>query len=126
MIQHIALTVNDPEDIEKFYEEILLFRLEHKFIMEPYTSKEIFNITSSIDVYLLEYQDMQLEVFLNAGKEKHIFSHICLRYNNSAGIYKNAVAGGYRTIKRVRENHETYFIWDKSSNMFEIKEMEEC
>ncbi len=123
MLQHIALTVNDLEDIEKFYKDILLFRLKNKFIMDPYTSKEVFNIPKLIDVYLLEYKDILLEIFLNARKERHIFSHVCLRYNNSEDVYKNAADGGYKTLVRRRDNHDTYFIWDKSGNMFEIKNM---
>ena len=125
MLQHIALTINFTEDIEKFYKEVLLFQEKYKFIMDPYTSKEVFNIPRLIDVYLMEYNNMQLEIFLNARKERHIFSHICLRYNNSKNVYQKAVAGSYRTLVRKRDDHDTYFIWDKSGNMFEIKEREE-
>jgi len=52
-----------------------------------------------------------------------VFSHICLAYQNAEGTYKKAVEKGYRTLIKKYPVNDTYFIWDKSGNMFEITEI---
>jgi len=41
MLQHIALTVNDSEEIENFYKEVLLFNMHRKFSVNGET-RQIF------------------------------------------------------------------------------------
>lgn len=125
MLQHIALTVNDPEEIENFYEKVLLFDMKYKFSMNGKVPQQIFNIKGPTDVRVLEYQNVQLEIFVSPQKEKKVFSHICLGYWEPENSYRKAVKSGYKALLKHNESHDTYFIWDKSNNMFEIKEMQE-
>jgi len=125
MLQHIALSVNDPEEIENFYENILLFSTKHKFSVNGAISQQIFNVEEAVDVYMMDYHDTQFEIFINREKEKKVFSHICLAYWKSEITYKTASELGYKTIIKNNPCNNTYFIWDKSGNMFEIKELQE-
>ena len=125
MIQHIALTINDSEEIENFYENILLFSLKHKFSVNGEITRQVFNTGETVDVYMMEHQDNQLEIFLSPKKEKKIFSHICLSYKKAEIIYNKTVKLGYKALVKQNPVSDTYFIWDKSGNMFEIKEIVE-
>jgi len=121
MIHHIALSISDSEDIENFYEEVLSFKLRQKFSLFPETAREIFNSERTADVYVMEKQDVRLEIFINSQKEKKVFSHICLLEKEADIIYKKAIQQQYKI--RIWENSVqfTCFIWDRSGNMFEIK-----
>ncbi|MBN1119294.1 MAG: VOC family protein [Bacteroidales bacterium] len=125
MLQHIALTINDSEEIENFYENILLFSLKHKFSVNGEITRQIFNTGETVDVYMMGHQDTHLEIFLSPKKERKVFSHICLAYWKAEITYKKAVEFGYKALVKKNPVNDTYFIWDKSGNMFEIKEIVE-
>jgi extradiol dioxygenase family protein len=125
MLQHIALTINDSEEIENFYENILLFSLKRKFSVNGEVTRQIFNTGETVDVYMMGHQDTQLEIFLSPKKERKVFSHICLAYWKAVITYNMAVELGYKALVKKNPVNDTYFIWDKSGNMFEIKEIVE-
>jgi extradiol dioxygenase family protein len=125
MLQHIALTINDSEEIENFYENLLLFSLKHKFSVNKEITRQVFNIEKTVDVYLMGHHDTQLELFLSPKKERKLFSHICLAFWKAEIVYEKAIKLGYKALVKKNPDSDTYFIWDKSGNMFEIKEITE-
>lgn len=125
MLLHIALTVNDSEEIENFYEEVLLFSIVRKFSVNEEISQKIFQSEEISDVYMMEHQSLHLEIFVSPKKEKKVFSHICLAYWKAAIIFEKAVASGYKAVIKKNPDNDTFFIWDKSGNMFEIKEIQD-
>jgi len=56
MLQHIALTVNDSEEIENFYEDVLLFTLKHIFSVDDELCEKLFNVPERTDVYVMRSQ----------------------------------------------------------------------
>ena len=125
MVQHIALTVNDSKEIESFYKDVLLFHIHHKFSIDRNVIKQIFNVEELTDVYVLNRHDIQFEIFISSKKESKVFSHICLIYPKAEITYKKAVQTGYKALVKKNSANNTYFIWDKSGNMFEIKDTTE-
>lgn len=125
MLQHVALTVNDSEEIENFYEEVLLFKVHHKFSVNNEITRQIFSVEGLTDVYVMNHQDIQFEIFISPRKERKVFSHICLAYLKAEITYTKATELGYRALVKNNPVNDTYFIWDKSGNMFEIKEITE-
>jgi hypothetical protein len=123
MLQHVAFTVNDSEEIENFYGDVLQFTIKHKFSVNSEISQQVFNVPSETDVYVMEHNGMQFEIFISPRKEKKVFSHICLAYRKAEITYNNALKSGYKAIIKSNPDYNTYFIWDKSYNMFEIKEL---
>ncbi|HDJ34475.1 MAG TPA: hypothetical protein ENF21_10320 [Bacteroidetes bacterium] len=121
MLEHVALAVNDSEDIENFFEEVLMFRLEKKFILPGEVTRQVFDLEKDTDVYLMKHKEVTLEIFITGEKEKRVFSHMCLAYPDPENVYKRAVGKGYAAILREKREQTTYFIRDKSHNMFEIK-----
>jgi extradiol dioxygenase family protein len=121
MLRHIALTVNNSEEIENFYEEVLLLSKKHKHSVDGEVIKNIFNVEGTTDVYIMEHHDVQFEIFISPKKERKIFSHVSLAFRNAEVIYKNSLKRGYKVFVKNNPGSNTYFIWDKSGNMFEIK-----
>jgi catechol 2,3-dioxygenase-like lactoylglutathione lyase family enzyme len=124
-LNHVALSVNDPEEIENFYENILEFNLKRMFSMDAGTSLKFFGKEKEIDVYFMEKDSVGVEIFLYPEKGKETFPHLCLEYHNSNTVFDNAGRLGYKTeIKINPGGNDTYFIWDRSGNMFELKEIQ--
>lgn len=123
MLLHVALSVSDSEEIENFFEEVLIFSIKHKFTIDSHLSRQLFNVNTNTDVYVLRQQDVEFEIFISPRKENRVFSHVCLSYQNPEVIYQNALKSGYKTFVKDGVTHCTWFIWDKSGNMFEIKKI---
>jgi catechol 2,3-dioxygenase-like lactoylglutathione lyase family enzyme len=123
-LNHIALTVGNSAEIENFYVDILEFSLKRKFLMDAGITSKFFGIKKETDVYFMEKDDVGLEIFLYPEKGKKIFPHLCLEYPNSSIIYFKAQRRGYKTEVKINPGRsDTYFVWDKSGNMFELKEI---
>ncbi|MBN1144406.1 MAG: VOC family protein [Bacteroidales bacterium] len=123
MIQHVGLTINDSAEIGNFYEEILQFAVHHRFFMNEEINRMIFGSEGSIDVLLMEKEGSQLELFVSKNQEKKRYTHICLAVSDAGCMFDKAQEKGYRALaKPNKEGRYTYFIWDRSGNMFEIKE----
>ncbi|WP_321997710.1 VOC family protein [Draconibacterium orientale] len=123
MLLHVAITIHSLKEIEDFYKEILRFTVQRKFSLNRETSQKIFSTEEVVEVYLMEHQSVQFEIFISRQKEKKLFSHVCLAYRQALIIYEKAISLGYRTLVKSNKENNTYFVWDKSGNMFEIKEI---
>ncbi len=124
MLLHVAITIHYPKEIEDFYKKVLHFTVQRKFSLNKETSQKIFNSEEVVDVYLMEHQSVQFEIFISCKKEQKLFSHVCLAYRQTTTIYERANKAEYKTLIKKNEENDTYFIWDKSGNMFEIKEIQ--
>ncbi|GEM_PF-2141976 len=98
VLRHITLIINDSEEIENFYENILLFSLKHEFSVNGDIIRQIFNTGETVDAYMMEHQDTHHEIFLSPKKERKVFSHICLAYWNATIYYNKAVEMGYKAM----------------------------
>ncbi|HKK81685.1 MAG TPA: VOC family protein [Prolixibacteraceae bacterium] len=123
MIQHIALTINNPDEITNFYKDVFMVEIHHQFSLTRDLSQMIFNREGDFDVSVMRNDEMEFELFLTDEVEKKVFSHTCLSFKNSQQIMEKAQKAGYRTVIKPRNDGcDTYFIWDKSGNLFEVKE----
>ena len=124
-LNHVAFSVNDSEEIENFYEDILGFSLQRKFLMDAGISLKFFGKEKEIDVYFMEKDDVGLEIFLYPEKGRKTFPHLCLEYHNSSTVFYKARKLGCKTEIKINPGRsDTYFIWDRSGNMFELKELQ--
>ncbi|MCF8360691.1 MAG: VOC family protein [Prolixibacteraceae bacterium] len=125
MLHHIALTVNYRDEIDDFYKEVLQMDVRYSFTIDKDLSISIFGIERETDVFYMQGNNTAFELFVSPEKEKPAYSHVCLAYSCSEKIFEKAEKAGYKTFIKKRSGHDTYFIWDKSGNMFEIKEIED-
>jgi catechol 2,3-dioxygenase-like lactoylglutathione lyase family enzyme len=125
MLHHVGLTIIEPAEIGRFYEAVLQFHLLKQFTLD---SREvlhsIFSTDRQTEVYMLEKEDLKLELFIDPEGERGRFTHLCLEYDNPDEVSGHAHQLGYRRWIKMGPNRVTHFIWDKSGNMFEIKRKE--
>lgn len=123
MIQHVALSINERDDLENFYMDVLMFHIHYQFTISRDIAKMIFDCDRDLTVVVMRKDAMEFELFLSDKIENKVFSHVCISVENSKQIMERAELAGYKTVTKSRKDgYDTFFIWDKSANLFEIKE----
>ena len=120
-LEHIAISITDKTDIKKFYRDILGMEKIKEFSLKKSLASEIFNINQETSVFLLEKDELILEIFVTDEQIKHNFNHICFSVKDRNILVEKAEQNNYQTICIKREFSDLIFIKDKSGNIFEIK-----
>ena len=121
-LEHVALTVTDPAEVENFYHDILGMIEVSNFILEKDLATRIFGIDKETSVFLLQKDELLLELFLMPEQRKHYFDHICVSIKNREELVEKAAQNSYEYIRLKRKYTDLIFIKDKDGNIFEIKE----
>ncbi|MGM0375739.1 MAG: VOC family protein [Bacteroidota bacterium] len=121
MIQHIGLTINDVTEIHNFYKTVLGCEKIKQFTMDASIAGKIFGFDESPEVYFMQRQEIQVELFLSHQRIKPAWNHICISLPDAENICQAAKEAGFRTITHEGRNGSTRFVWDKMGNLFEIK-----
>ncbi len=121
MLKHIAITVNENNDINAFYRDLLGFSETRRFTLPEELSDELFGIKESTEVVILFSDDIYLEVFLSGRKMKPAYNHICIGVQNREDLMGRAQCSGY-SVTRVRRTpkQDLIFLRDSSGNSFEL------
>lgn len=122
--EHIAIAVENNNEIVNFYQDILGMERVRDFILDKNMAQKIFGIKNHIPVFLMKKGKLVFEIFINKQTPNLVVNHICFSLDNRNVLIKNAQAKGYQTIIIEREQLDLVFIKDKSGNIFEIKEHE--
>ena len=122
-LEHIALSISDYKEIEKFYMNILGMKQIKNFVLRKELSATIFEINEEITVFLLQKDRVVFEIFITTEYRKQAFDHVCISIKNREGLINKAMVNGYKVIRIDRELFDLIFIKDKDGNIFEIKEM---
>lgn len=123
-LEHIALNIVRSEEVIDFYQNILGMVEVRNYELDKDLAKLFFNIHENTSVYLMQKDELFLELFVTAKSYKQGFSHICIKVKNRESIVENAKKYSYKCIIRKREHFDQIFISDNSSNIFEIKEVD--
>jgi catechol 2,3-dioxygenase-like lactoylglutathione lyase family enzyme len=122
-LEHIALTINNNDEIVDFYHNVLGMKTARAFTLNSELSDTIFKIIKDVHVYLLKKGNLFFEIFISPEKKSHGYDHVCISVTSREKMIQNAVKANYEVIQIERENSDLVFIKDKSNNIFEIKEM---
>jgi len=121
-LEHVALSVMDQEEVEYFYQAVLGMKMIRKFQLNLTMASDIFGIAEGPEVYLMQKDQLQLELFIARQKQEQSFAHVCISLPRREETVKKAEAGGYTCYRLEREHSDLIFIFDRSGNSFEIKE----
>jgi catechol 2,3-dioxygenase-like lactoylglutathione lyase family enzyme len=121
-LEHVALTISDEEEIGYFYQNILGLHKIRDFILKKDLAREIFGIDKETKVFLLQKNELLLELFLMPEQYSHDFKHICISIKNREELIEKAEQNAYQCIRIKREKSDLIFMKDKSGNIFEIIE----
>ena len=122
-LAHIALSVSDYKEIEKFYINVLGMKQIKNFVLRKSLAANIFDINEEITVFLLQKDKVVFEIFITTGNRKQAFDHVCISIKNRENFINKVLLNGYKVIRIERELFDLIFIKDKDGNIFEIKEM---
>lgn len=121
-LEHIALSISDPEEVRNFYQDILGMTEVKAFTLKKSLAKNIFGLDEEASVFLLQKDNLFLEVFIRQEANKRSFNHICLTVNDRETLFRKAKQKDYECIRIERDTYDLIFIKDRSGNIFEIKE----
>ncbi|MEA3460467.1 MAG: VOC family protein [Bacteroidota bacterium] len=121
-LEHVALSIKDRDEIERFYQDILGMTMIRSFQMDKSLAFDIFRLTESPEVFLLQKDELQLEIFLSPQKHPHGFDHICISTAQRDALVEKAKQNSYRVFRLKREHSDLVFISDMSGNTFEVKQ----
>ena len=122
-LEHIALSISDYEEIDKFYTNILGMKQIKNFVLRKELAANIFEINEEITVFLLQKDKVIFEIFITTEYRKKAFDHICISIKNREKFIDKVLLNGYNVIRIEREIFDLIFVKDKDGNVFEIKEM---
>ena len=122
MLNHIGISISDPSEINTFYQEILEMKLVKQFAINSDLSKQIFQINKETNVFLMQKDNLILEIFINENLVLKQYNHICVNVYSSSNMIKKAKENNYACTIIPRKNYDLVFIEDKIGNVFEIKE----
>ena len=122
MLQHIGLNILDKSEIENFYKEILGFQIVREFQINIELSQKIFGVGKDASAFLVQKDNLKLELFLNDVSKQPHFGHICLEVPQRDDICHLAQQKGYLVIRKQRQHSDLVFLQDGYGNLFELKE----
>ncbi|MBW2544174.1 MAG: VOC family protein [Deltaproteobacteria bacterium] len=122
MLEHIGITINEENDIQAFYKDLLGLKEVQKFDLYKDLSERLFGIGNEVSVTHLSCDDLFLELFLTDRKQNPVYNHICISVRNRNSLIKKAESKGFPITQIKRESRDDLlFIRDNSGNIFEIK-----
>jgi catechol 2,3-dioxygenase-like lactoylglutathione lyase family enzyme len=122
-INHVGLNIKDEEEIIDFYQNILGFHSKYQFDISNELGVTIFGENKEVKVFLIEKEDLLLELFVHPLNFNRGFSHICIEIKDRENIVSKCENKGYNVIRIKRNNRpDMLFINDELGNVFELKE----
>ena len=120
-LEHIAFTISDTAEIKNFYHNILGMDEVRNFVLNKALADKIFGIDKETSVFLIQKDNLVLEIFVASCQRNQNFNHICMSIKNREEVFRKAMDKNYKCIRIEREISDLIFIKDKSGNIFEIK-----
>lgn len=121
-LNHIALSIQNEEELVDFYQNVLGFHLEYQYILDTALSTKLFGVKEQSNVFLYKSGELKLELFLSSNKSTMGLAHICIDVEVPELMAQKSEEAGYRVERVEREHKPTLiFIYDKAGNAFELK-----
>lgn len=122
-LNHIALNIDNADELTDFYQDILGFQLEYQFELPAKLGNSIFGIHQNTPAFFCKNEQLAFELFVLPEITDKGLAHVCLDLPNREELINRCVNKGYKVKNMQRDNKPNLlFIWDKSGNCFEIKE----
>ncbi len=121
MIKHIGITIHDPTEIKKFYQDLLGFTIDREFVLEKELNQKLFGFYEEVPVTLMSKGDAVLELSITKLPARYNYSHLCIQVDDRQTLIQKASQLNYQVITIEREQGMLVFIQDKFGNNFEIK-----
>ena len=121
-LEHIAISIHEVKEIKDFYQEILGFKIIRKFEINRELTARLFGIEQQTEVFLMEREGILLEIFISKTAKKEHLNHVCISSRDRDELIEKIRKNNYKITIINRNNFDLVFIYDRSGNIFEIKE----
>ncbi|MHA1804411.1 MAG: VOC family protein [Promethearchaeota archaeon] len=124
-LEHVAVSNPSEEESDKFFMGLLNLKKTRTFKIHPKLTQKFFGINK--EPFIIRYygNGLDVEVFITEDNtnERDKFAHICLSIENREEFLERAKNLGFPTIKAVKNDGESYYLFIKDSygNLYEIK-----
>lgn len=120
-MMHVALNYSNKDKADIFFREILGLKLQKSFILNPELSKQIFDLSEQVDVFVYGDESAVFEVFITEKKVKHSFEHICIKVNDKKDFIEKCKSYGLKPYQINKDEKQLLFVKDFSGNLYEVK-----
>jgi hypothetical protein len=120
-IMHIALNYPDKEKADVFFIEILNLKLQKSFSLNPDLSKQIFNLSEQVDVFVYGDDFTVFEVFITEKKVRHSFEHVCIKIDDKKEFIEKCKKYRLKIYQVNKDEKKLLFVKDFSGNLYEVK-----
>ena len=122
MLNHIGITINDISEVKNFYQEIMGMKIVKHFAIDKYLSDQVFQINQETDVFLMQKDNMILELFIHEDTFPERYDHICVSVRSRSNLIEKAKNKKYACKRIPRKIFDLVFVMDNAGNKFEVKE----
>ncbi|NQT65146.1 MAG: VOC family protein [FCB group bacterium] len=123
MLNHIGITVKDISEVKNFYQDILGMEILKQFTINSELSNQIFQINEETEVFLMQKDNLILELFIHENTVPKQYNHICVDVHSRNDLIEKTKKYNYTCKIIPRKNFNLVFIKDKLGNNFEVKEI---
>ena len=121
-LNHIAFSIKEQTEVVNFYQNVLEMEMINNFTLTKSLSSKIFGKEHTPSVFLLKKDELYFEIFVSKETQIQNYNHICIKIENREELFEKAKKNRYKCYRKKRDKPDLMFIYDKSGNVFEIKE----
>lgn len=124
MLRHIALHINQEEEIQKFYSEVLQFNEFHRFTLDSKVASAVFGIQEPVLVVRMRQFNVELELLIHSKPISNSLAHHAFEFWRMHEVFSKAEKMNYKTTRVAKENGRmAFYVDDAAGNHFELKEI---
>lgn len=90
-------------------------KLVRSFTLDSTLAGDIFCLENSPQVFLMQKDHVQFEIFLSSAKYNPGFSHVCISCDQRDELIDNALRHSYRVFRRKREHGDLLMARDNTT-----------
>lgn len=124
MLRHIAIHINEENEIQDFYSDVLHFTEFNRFDLDKNVAEKVFGLSSAVEVVRMRQFNVELELLIHPAKLANGLAHHALEFWRMQEVYDIATQKGYQHFHLSKENgRNAFYVKDKAGNLFELKEI---
>ena len=123
MLNHIGITVKNVSEVKNFYQDILGMEILKQFTINSELSNLIFQINEETEVFLMQKDNLILELFIHENTVPKQYNHICVDVQSRNDLIEKTKKYNYTCKIIPWKNFNLVFIKDRLGNNFEVKEI---
>jgi len=120
-MQHVALQYAEKEKADIFFKEILGLDFIKDFKLSVELSKQIFDVSEEVDVFVYGNEDVVFEIFITPHTTDYVFNHVCIKVPDKEDFVKKCEKNNLKPFFVEKGDKKLLFTKDYFDNLYEVK-----